>query len=310
MPWYVRWVVGIGAWVTAVVLIALGGVFVFQLLDLNSPAALAVFGAALLGAGLWLLRQPASGIFARQLGVATAAAGTALASGGLAGEAESTWVGFAVAAAATAIIVTITTDKILQFLAAALAVGFYVFAVSKGGATHALDFVALATPAGLALLLYPPRRDLLPTAVVLLLTFPFVTMLGWPFLGDWADRAAIGRILHILLFLWLVYLHWSQSGSGQANLQVLGFAVAAVAVCLLLPPGGSAAMLILMLAFVIGSKPFALLGSVLQAQFIVRYYYSLEMNLLDKSLLLMGVGAVLVVLWWLLRRKELRGVAL
>ena len=68
-------------------------------------------------------------------------------------------------------------------------------------------------------------------------------------------------------------------------------------------------VLLLMLAFVIGSRPFALLGIALQSQFIARYYYSLEMSLLDKSLLLMGVGFVLLVLWWLSWRSTAKQVS-
>ena len=82
MPWYVRWVIGTGAWVTAVVLIALGAAFVFALLDIQNRAALAVFGAVLYGYGLWLLWHGASGIFAQQLGIATAAAGAAMIAAG------------------------------------------------------------------------------------------------------------------------------------------------------------------------------------------------------------------------------------
>jgi uncharacterized membrane protein len=52
---------------------------------------------------------------------------------------------------------------------------------------------------------------------------------------------------------------------------------------------------------------FATLGIVLQAQFIMRYYYSLEMTLLDKSLLLMAVGVVLLLAWWFVQRSERRG---
>ena len=153
----------------------------------------------------------------------------------------------------------------------------------------------------------------MPTAVALLLTFPVVAILAmgrFLWLDELKQGALFAQILHIVLFLGLVYLHWRRSGDGGANWQVLAFAVAAVLVCLLLPPGGSAAMLILMLSFVIGSRPFAFLGAALQSQFIARYYYSLEMNLLDKSLLLMGVGGVLLILWWLARRSDLRKVPL
>lgn len=306
MPWYVRGVIGIGAWVTAVVLIALGAAFVFALLDLESGAAFALFGAVFFALGLYLLWQGPSGVFGQQLGIATAAAGAAMIAGGLAVEAESLWVGCAVAVAAGGAIVAATTDRILQFLAAALVLGFYVAALLEARSSQALDLVALATPAGLLLLLYPPRRDLMPTAVALLFTFPFVTvflMADTYWMRNLETGGTFARILHIVLFLGLVYLHARRGADNRANLQVLAFAVAAVLVCLLLPPGGSAAMLILMLAYVIGSKTFALLGAALQAQFIVRYYYSLEMNLLDKSLLLMGVGTLLLALWWLLRRN-------
>jgi Domain of unknown function (DUF4401) len=311
MPWYVRLVIGLGAWVTALVLIALGASFVYGLLELDSGVGIAVFGALFFALGLWLLWKGPSGVFGEQLGIATAAAGGAMICGGIAAEAESLGVGCFVAAILTAVVIAVTEDKILQFLTASLTSGLYVAALLDAHVPFAFDLVALATPAGLALLLYPPRRDLMPTAVALLLTFPVFSVLAqdaW----YWRDMATVGgtfaKILHISLFLGLVYLHWRR-GSGKANLQVAGFAVGAVVVCLLLPAGGSAAMLLLMLAFVIGSRPFALLGIALQSQFIVRYYYSLEMSLLDKSLLLMGVGGVLLVLWWLARRGSAQQVS-
>lgn len=311
-PWYARLVIGIGAWVTALVLIALGAVFIFSLLNAEN-VAFAVFGAVFFVFGLWMLWQGSSSVFAEQLGIAAAAAGGAMLCGGLTLEANSLWAGFVVASIVLLAVVLVTDEKILQFLAAALASGFYATALFDTEAAYALNFIALATPAGIALLLYPPRRDLMPTAVALLLTFPVVTIISMDrFLwrDDMQQSAQFAQILHIMLFLGLVYLHWRRSASNGANWQVLAFAAAAVLVCLLLPPGGSAAMLILMLSFVIGSRPFAFLGAALQSQFIVRYYYSLEMNLLDKSLLMMGVGGVLLVLWWLARRADSRTVPL
>ncbi|MCB1845564.1 MAG: DUF4401 domain-containing protein [Halioglobus sp.] len=307
MPWYVRWVIGTGAWVTAVVLIALGAAFVFALLDIQNRAALAVFGAVLYGYGLWLLWHGASGIFAQQLGIATAAAGAAMIAGGLAAELQSLWAGFAVAILVGAGIVAATQDRILQFLAAALAAGFFVTALIESRMPYAIDFVALATPLGLALLLYPPRRDFMPTAAVLMLTFPVSSLFAMEngfSMRTAAQGGTFARVLHIALFVGLVFLHLRRSNAARTNLRALVFAAIAVIVCLLLPAGGSAAMLILMLSFVIGSKPYALLGSALQAQFIARYYYSLEMNLLDKSLLLMAVGVVLTGAWWLLQRGK------
>ncbi|MCH9695150.1 MAG: DUF4401 domain-containing protein [Gammaproteobacteria bacterium] len=312
MPWYVRGVIGIGAWITALVLVALGGAIVFSLLDLNDPGAVAVVGIGYLALGISLLRKEQSGVFAQQLGIATSAAGAALVSGGLAAEAETFWVGCLVAGLLTVIVIALSKDKILQFLVAALTAGFYVGALIDHRTPYFIDLVALATPVGLYLLLRPTERDLMPTAVALLGVFPVVSLMLADSSSAWWARdleqgGTFAQALHIVLFLTLVFLHWRNSTDSKVKLQVTAFAVVAALVCVLLPPGGSAAMLILMLAFVIGSRPFAVIGAALQAQFIARYYYSLDMNLFDKSLLLMAVGALLLAAWWVVQRADARG---
>lgn len=310
IPWYVRGTIAVGAWVTAVVLMLLGGVFLFGLLDIEEILAASFLGAAYLAFGISLLRAVSAGVFREQLGIATAAAGAALIAGGIAGEFEEMWAGFAAAVCTLALVVRFSAERILQFLVAALAAGLYVAALIVGKTAYFVDLVALATPAGLALLLFPPRRDLAPTAVALLLTFPFVSVFAMES-GYWLrnvhEGGTIARSLHIVLFLALVTLHWRRSADDRAKWQTAGFGVVATAVCLLLPPGGSAAMLLLMLAFVIGSAPFAALGAALEVQFLGRYYYSLEMSLLNKSLLLMAVGFLLTGAWWLMVRGEANG---
>ena len=311
MPWYVRLVVGIGAWITALVLMALGGAIVFSLLELDEPAVLAVFGAAYLVLGLALLRKEDSGVFAQQLGLAVSAAGAALVAGGIAAEANELWVGFFVAALLTAGIIKFSQDKILQFLVAALTAGFYVSALIDNRTPYYIDFAALATPVGLLLLLRPPRRDMMPTAIALLAVFPILGLIvaessGW-WNRDLEQGGVFAQALHIVLFLMLVFLHWRNTTDPKVKAQVTAFAVIATSVCVLLPPGGSAAMLLMMLAFVIGSRPIAVIGAALQAQFITRYYYSLDMNLFDKSLLLIAVGALLLVAWWIVQRGDGQG---
>ena len=120
MPWYVKLVVGVGAWITAVVAMLLGGAIVLLLLKIESALALAVIGAAYLALGLWLLRQAGAGMFATQMGIATAAAGAALVSGGVAAEAEEVWVGLPASAVIAVAIFLLTTNRTLQFLATAL----------------------------------------------------------------------------------------------------------------------------------------------------------------------------------------------
>lgn len=310
LPWYVKLVVGVGAWITAVVLMFLGGAIVFVALKFETGGALAVIGAAYLWMGLWIIRQPDRGLFANQLGVATAAAGAALVSGGLAAEAEELWVGVPIAVAIAAAIFVVSSNRILQFLASALAAGFLVATLVAERTPYALDIVALATPVGLYLMLRPPERDITPAAIVLLLLFPLYSTFIVPdayWVRDVQMGGWIARAIHMALFLWLVSLYWKQHTNQQLNQGVIAFIVAALIVCVLLPPGGSAALLIMTFAYVTGSTPFATLGVVLQAHFIIRYYYSLEMSLLNKSFLLMAVGVVLLVAWWFVERGRKHG---
>ncbi len=310
LPWYVKLVVGVGAWITAVVLMFLGGAIVFVAMEFETGGALAFIGAAYLWMGLWIIRQPDRGIFANQLGVATAAAGAALVAGGFAAEAEEVWVGVPIAVAIAAAIFMVSTSRILQFLASALAAGFFVATLITEKTPYALDIVALATPVGLYLMLRPPKRDITPAAIVLLLLFPLYSIFIVPdayWVRDIEMGGWIARTIHMALFIWLVALHWKQRASRSLNQGVIAFIVAALVVCVLLPPGGSAALLIMTFAYVTGSTPFATLGVVLQAQYMIRYYYSLEMSLLNKSFLLMAVGAVLLVAWWFAEHNRQRG---
>jgi len=306
-PWYVRWVIGVGAWVTAVVLMALGGAIVFSLLEIESISAFAYFGVVFFAAGIWFCRQAGSSIFAEQLGVATTAAGAAMVAIGFGGAAEDLWIGFVAATMMLFVVIALCNDRTIQFLVAMLALCFYVAAVLDLESEHTLDLIALATPLGLLLILFPPRRDMLPTAIAALMTFPVFS--AFPRFDVFSmisvdQQGTIARILHIALFLGLVGLHLRNKLSTRATMSVVAFAVVAVLICLILPPGGSAAILILMLAFVVGSRPLALLGAALQSNFVVRYYYDLDMNLFDKSLLLMAVGALLIAVWWLLNRND------
>jgi len=306
-PWFVRLVVGIGAWITAVVLMFLGGAIVFVALDFERPIALAVIGAMYLGLGTSLLRQSDRGLFATQLGIATGAAGAALISGGLAAEAEEIWVGVPASVVVALIILLAVRDGIVQVIAVALVAAWVVATLIVEQVPHILDILALATPAGLYLAFNPPRRDMTPVTIVLLLTFPLFSVSVFQdvyWLRNVEAGGWIARLLHIALFVWLVSRQWHEGMNRRVNPAVLAFVITAVAVCLLLPVGGSAALLLMTFAYVVGSKPLAALGVVLQVQFIVRYYYNLDLSLLHKSLLLMAVGIVLIGAWWLLGRHR------
>jgi hypothetical protein len=313
MPWYVRLVAGIGAWVTAMAAIALGAVILFEALGVEYDATIAVLGAAYLVFGLVLLRPERSGVYLTQLGLAVAAAGVAMIALGVGLETDEVWAAALVTSALTAGIVIATANKTLQFLSAALAAVLVCVSLLELKVPYYLDIAALAGVAGVVLMLRPPQRDLQPVAIVLLLTFPLFAIFGtdeirWavgsvPRAGGW-----IARALHIGLFLLLVAIHWQRAATPDVRARLGTFAAAAAVVCVLLPPGGSAALVIMMLAFVLGSRPLALLGSLLQIYYIWRFYYDMDVTLLVKSGILAAVGLVLLLASWLIMRRPPGGV--
>ena len=297
IPWYVRIVIGLAAWITAVVLTLLAGTTVFGLMNIENLVVVAVIGLMYLGVGRLLIKKPQASIFREQLGLAAALAGAATVSISLSVEFKSMWLGLLVAIGILGAVEMTTRDTILRFLTALLVAGFYMAALIKENFGYNLGLIALTTPLGLYLLMRQQSRDLTPIAIAFFLAYPLasvaLTDVGLLIRGESMTGDILVKGLHIALFLWLLFFNWSEikdSGSWQ---NIIGFSIVATLVCLLLPPGGSAAMLILTFAYVVGSMPFAILGLALEAQFITRYYYSLEMNLLNKSLLLMAVGLLL-----------------
>jgi hypothetical protein len=77
MPWYVRLIIGVGAWVTALVAIALGGMILYAL-ETDAGLAIAFMGAIYFTLGVWWLGRVGHRVYATHLGIAVAAAGTAI----------------------------------------------------------------------------------------------------------------------------------------------------------------------------------------------------------------------------------------
>lgn len=308
MPWFVRAVVGFAAWVTAIVMMLLGAAIVFLLLEVRDGGALALLGSVYLGIGLFLMNKPDKGEFRQQVAVAVSAAGAALITIGIAAAAEAMWPAAIVAPIVAAGVIFAAKDLTLQFLVSSMAAFAIGGTLLHEQVPYILDITALATPFALLLFLYPPQRNLYPTAFVILLAFPLMSLLafdGRPYNATDLEVAGLfARVLHIGLFAWLAFLHQQHAAEPVDKTAMIVFVLSAALLSVLLPSGGSAALVIMMLAFVLGSHLLAGIGTLLQLQFIVRFYYDLQMTLLDKSLLLMGVGAVLTIAWWFIETNS------
>ena len=306
-PWYVRAFLALGAWLTAIAIIAFFGVLIALVLDGSDAfeGILATLGIICFGGGLAMLRRPGGGEFRSSFATALAAAGAAMAVAGIGFAAEDVWAAAFASVVLSGIVIAAVPGAILQLLVSGLAVVLIAAALIGEEVPYHLDIAAVALVAGVLLWCRPPRVDIRPTAFVLLLMAPVLAIFDrWE---SWSDVPAGGWValaVHIALLVWLVSILWRRQTASGGRAELAVFAGAAVAVCLLLPPGGSGALVILTLAFVLGSRPLALLGVLLQAYFFWQFYYDLDISLLNKSMLLAAVGVVVLACWWLVAGRK------
>lgn len=305
-PWYVQAMLGFGAWIAALALFGAGVALIFLTLadsfnDIGTPGL--VLGAAAFAAGLAILRGSPVAPFKNQFGVAFAAAGISLAAAGLAEMTEGVAASALLAVLATALVAAVSRSQMLQFLTAALAFVLAIVALADSGLPLFLDWLALAFAAGVGLQLRPPTVDLRAVGLVLLLlplpAGAIVPELGWLW-GDVSTGGLVALAVYLALFGLIVGLLWRRWPGREARVGLAVLAIAAAVATWLLPLGGSGALVVLALAFLLGSRLLALLGALLQAWFLWQFYYDLGLTLLVKSLILVAVGAALLVLWgWL-----------
>lgn len=312
-PWYMRAFLALGAWVTAIAIVAFFAVFIGLVLDSGDgfEGILTALGIACFAVGLRMPAKQAGGAFRNSFATALAAAGGAMAIAGIGFLVESIWVSVLASLVFAGFVIRWSTGVILQLLVSGLAAGLIAAALVFEEVPYFLDFASLLLVAGVLLWARPPQVDMRPTAFALLLAEPALSIylrVGfWSYVppGGWVALA-----VHAALFLWLISVQWRHMAMPADRLKLGIFAAAAVAVALILPPGGSGALVIMTLAYVVGSKPLGLLGVLLQAHFLLQFYYDLAISLLHKSFLLTAVGLVVLTCWWLIAgRRPLRAGA-
>jgi hypothetical protein len=314
LPWFVLAVIGVGGWITALLIAAFLAVALYLTMGAHSagiPAAVVGFAAYIVAIALLRLRP--GGAFRRQIANALAAAGAIMTALGVGIAYEEILPGAVVALAVAALNIWLARDPVLQFLVSGAAASWFGIWLIAEETPYLLDVLSVATVLGVLLYLRPPVHDTRPTALVLMLMVPVTAVMldfnEWSFLlgnfqpGGWAARALNG-----LLFLALIWLFQRARGAKPLAVETVLFGAAALLISLLLPPGGSATLLLLMLAFVVGSRPLALIGIALEGYFLWRFYYDIQATLLEKSVLLAAVGVLLLALyarWELSARRRI-----
>lgn len=301
-PWYMQTVLGIGAWITAIAALFFAGVVMDLVLQIDEPdLVVAIIGAAVFAGSLWLLRRRPHGAFTAHGAVAFATAGTLLAAAGVGVPAESLeWAAVATLPFAAASIWQ-QRSVLLQFLVVSIALILVTVAAWDRWDERIVDLPAIFIPFGVALLLYPPRYDVRPAAFALLI-LPMAFDIAASGLGAgrtlWFGWPAQGMLLAVFAFLFA--LNWRRMADRQGRVLAMAAAIAVAVVTFLLPTGASGALVLLALAYTLGSRTLAVIGALLEIYFIWTFYWDLNESLLTKSIILMAAGAVLLLCYGLL----------
>jgi hypothetical protein len=297
-PWYMQTVLGIGAWITSIAALAFAWVVMDLVFGIDEPnLAVALIGALVFAASLWLLQHRPQGAFSAHAAVALATAASLLVAAGVGVPVESAWAAALATLPCAAAAIWQQRSQLLQFLIVSVAVLLVMLAVWDYSYRLVADVPAVFMPLGAALLLYPPRRDLRPTAFALLIVPQLFASFepGWTLWHGWPAKG-----LFLALFAFLFAINWRRMADAQTRLLAAAGAAAAAVVAFLLPTGASAALVLLALAYTLGSRPLAIIGALAAIYFIWRFYWDLQETLLTKSIILMSAGAILLICYALL----------
>ncbi|HEY1385586.1 MAG TPA: DUF4401 domain-containing protein [Dongiaceae bacterium] len=301
-PWYMQAVLGIGAWITAIA----GLFFAWAVLDLgfglDEPnSAVAIIGAVLFAASLWLLQRRPEGAFSAHIAVAFATAGTLLAAAGIGIPEESLWQAAAATLPFAAAAIWQQRSVLLQFVVVSVTLILCILSAWDHWDRVIADLPAIFTPIGAALLLYPPRRDVRPAALALLIVPQLTEIVAFDFEHGWMLWSGWpAKLLLLATFAFIFVANWRRAVSSQTRPLAIAGAVAATAIALLLPTGASAGLVLLVLAYTLGSRALAVLGTLAEIYFIWRFYDDFQSTLLTKSIIMMAAGSILLICYGLL----------
>ena len=314
-PWYIRTMVGFGAWLSSLLLIG----FVSSM-GLAVDGGLTVFGLLFLGGAIYL-RKSAGNDFAVQSALAAGLAGQALIVMGIM---EMTgWdepkLGFGLVTAINLVLFVIFPDRIHRVVSILLAVGSFVILlyieewnvlVPLLGPLLAAGLVAVTLDGARvlsgnkAIYLRPLQSGLMLSAFGCLMasTVYVLPELGGSF--QFYPRPWISTILLGLVLIYVIAIAWREMfTNAPATTRYLVFAVVMLVIASSwLAPGLVLSLIVLVLGAYTGHRSLVGAGIAFLAVFLGAFFYGIQLTMLQKSITLVTTGiAVLIGRWLLLR---------
>ncbi|MBX3012151.1 MAG: DUF4401 domain-containing protein [Caldilineaceae bacterium] len=306
-PWYVKALAGFAAWLAAFFL----GLFLGVANLIDSAESTLVAGAILTVIAVALKWFTRRSIFWGQLTFAVILAGQALLIGGVMWQREDVTTTALFTLGLELLILMLYPDalhRMLSVLAMSGALTVVLYAQEQGEYVHLLTFglavgVALVWQQEFRLLASRWSSLRAPLGYGLALSLFGLCLLALT--PDWGAKlwwlSAAGLAIVLLYLAFTLLREVEQPLFGAVGLWSLG-AVALLLVPAYQTPGILAAIIVLLLGYWRGNTLLMGLATAFLLFFLSVYYYNLEITLLNKSYILLGTGAVLLVLRFLFHR--------
>lgn len=308
-PWYVKTLVGVAAWIAAFFL----GTFLGLLGIIDTAGQMIGWGIGLtiVAIGLkWWLRQS---IFWGQLAFAMVLAGQGLLLFGIGDlSQDGTTVALATIGLELALLL-LYPDALHRMISVLVIIGALSFLCYDQDLPQLLHALIFATAAGAAFLwqgefrlltsrFYAYRTPVGYGLAVALFALCLLALGSWYGATDWWLSAA-GLALILLYLINQILRDLAQPLLSRTGLWAMG-ALLLLCIPAYQTPGILAAVIVLLLGRWRGNGLLLGLATLFLLFFLSAYYYNLEITLLNKSYILMGTGAALLVAWWGVRRQD------
>jgi len=307
--WYVQLVLGIGAWLTAIIGLFFVGFLLDEIFDLEeSGISLAVIGIGLFALAASILRRPKGGEFVTQIAMALAVCGAALTSLGLGMQTESIFLATLASLLLAVAAIWLTRSALLQFLLSSFVIVLLEIWIIDDMEYALIDILSVSLPLGAYLSIWPPHRNLAPTAMALFLALP-ATVLAAYFLGFSVVPSPhwFARLICVATLAGLIFIN-VKAGSIAINREpaLIAISVLALLGAIFLPPGLSSTLIVMFVGYNQGRRSLAIFGALLFGYFLWSFYADLQQTLLVKSVALMLAGVAFLAIRILLARALMR----
>ena len=212
------------------------------------------------------------------------------------------------------IVVSLLKDRIMEFLMVAIgSLLLVIILLDQDIPQPAIIISIITTVFGVWFLTRPIGKRCMESAgAAFLIMAPLLAILinnmdgfGADRTGSFGSEALKGRILTTVLLLIAAYVLNRSIGRDLNNLRPAWPVLAILALAAaLFPVGGAMALLVILTGYIIGNRPVAIVGVLLQIYFLNMFYFDLAMSLLHKSILLMVTGLVFLGVWYWANRRQ------